>query len=85
MHILAKILEEVELEGCTIGIWGRSKAEEGVVSRSPCDVLAKVMKHSQGTVEKKADTAHAFKLPIAGVKDREGNLCCAIEPVCSLL
>lgn len=73
MHILAKILEEVELEGCTIGIWGRSKAEEGVISRSPCDVLAEVMKHSQGTVEKKADTAHTFKLPIAGVKDREGN------------
>lgn len=46
MHILTKILEEMELEACTIGIWGHGKAEEGLVSRGPCDMLAEVMKHS---------------------------------------
>lgn len=46
MHILTKILEEMELEACTIGIWGHGKAEEAIVLRRPCDVLAEVMKHS---------------------------------------
>lgn len=45
MHILTKILEEMELEACTIGIWGHGKAEEAIVLRRPCDVLAEFMKH----------------------------------------